>query len=233
MTELLEKPSLAERRAALRAVTPGAGPLKGWAHFAAILALGAGAAALAARMVVRPLWWEWAAIPAGFLIANFVEWFMHRGPMHHPTRGLRLMYQYHTLGHHRYFPHDAMEAASPEEFNMVLFSPASLAAFLLGFGGPIAALFFAVVSRNAGWIFTALAVDYYVLYEFFHLAYHLPAGHPIARLPGMAALRRHHVHHHDEALMSRWNFNVTFPIFDVLFGTCWNRNALARGENAR
>jgi len=32
-------------------------------------------------------------------------------------------------------------------------------------------------------------------------------------------LRRHHAAHHDPRLMTRYNFNVTFPIADRLFGT--------------
>jgi hypothetical protein len=209
-----------ERRAEIRAAIPRP-RVKGWAHFACIMAFGASAALLAAFMVEDLAWWEWLAVPGGFLVANLVEWFMHKNPMHHPTRGLGIMYQRHTLEHHRYFSNETMEVASPEDFDLVLFTLPSLAMFLLGTGLPIALLIFWLVSANAGWLFVALAVDYYALYEFFHLAYHLPGEHWIARLPGMPAMRRHHTFHHDESLMSRWNFNVTFPIFDAAFGTRW------------
>jgi sterol desaturase/sphingolipid hydroxylase (fatty acid hydroxylase superfamily) len=197
--------------------------LKGWLHFRLILLLGAGTTALSAWLVRRPMWWEWASIPAGFFIANFVEWLAHRYPMHHPWPGLKIAYEMHTLKHHRVFTHDAMEAESPDDFDMVLFSPLSLSMFLFGTGLPVALLFFAFVSWNAGWIFVALAVDYYVLYECCHMAYHLPESSWVGRLPGMALLRRHHTHHHDLELMSHWNFNVTFPIFDRVFGTHWER----------
>jgi sterol desaturase/sphingolipid hydroxylase (fatty acid hydroxylase superfamily) len=193
--------------------------LVGWSHFAAILALAGGTTLLSAKLVHRPAWWEWASIPAGFLIANFVEWWAHRYPMHHPWRGLLLMYEKHTLEHHRLYTNEAMEADSADDFDMVLFSPASLAFFLLGFGLPITLLFFVLVSWNAGWIFTALAIDYYALYECCHLVYHLPKDSWAGRLPGMDRIRRHHTVHHDMKLMSDWNFNVTFPIFDRVFGT--------------
>ena len=35
----------------------------------------------------------------------------------------------------------------------------------------------------------------------------------------VATLRRHHAAHHDPARMTRWNFNITFPIADAIVGT--------------
>jgi len=205
-------------------------PLTGWRHFAAILALACVATSVSFWMARGAAWWEWAALPAGFLIANFVEWLAHSRPMHHLWRPLAIMYEKHTLEHHRFFTHESMEAESDKDFDMVLFSPGSLAFFLLGTGLPVAALFFGFVSWNAGWLFVALAVDYYALYECFHLAYHLPEDSAVGRLPGMARLRRHHTHHHDETLMAHWNFNVNFPVFDAVMGTHWE---LARGRSPR
>jgi hypothetical protein len=197
--------------------------LVGWGHFAAITLIAAGTTALSARMVSQARWREWAAVPAGFLIANFVEWLAHRYPMHHPMRPLSVMYEMHTMRHHLMFTEATMEAETTGDFDMVLFSPGSLAFFMLGAAAPIASLFFLLVSRNAGWLFIALALDYYALYEYFHLAYHLPEDSWVGRLPGMAALRRHHTNHHNQELMADWNFNVTFPIFDAVFGTHWER----------
>ena len=36
-----------------------------------------------------------------------------------------------------------------------------------------------------------------------------------------AKLRKHHTHHHDLALMGKWNFNITFPICDAVMGTSY------------
>ena len=60
---------------------------------------------------------------------------------------------------------------------------------------------------------------YFLTYELLHLAYHLPPQSAVGRLPGMASLRRHHTAHHDQQLMSSHNFNITFPIGDLVFGT--------------
>lgn len=194
--------------------------LTGWRHFAFIGLLGLSATSLTAYMLHDVAWWEWLALPLGFLIANLVEWAAHRWPMHNPLTP-RIMYEKHTLEHHHVFTETTMEVESPEDFDMVLFSFPSLVFFLLGLGLPIALLFFFFVSWNTGWLFAALAVDYYVLYECFHLAYHLPQDGVVGRLPGMALLRRHHTHHHVLELMHDWNFNVTFPVCDVVFGTSY------------
>ena len=36
---------------------------------------------------------EWLTVPLTLALANFIEYHGHRGPMHHPTRGLRLLFE--------------------------------------------------------------------------------------------------------------------------------------------
>ena len=64
---------------------------------------------------------------------------------------------------------------------------------------------------------TALA--YFLNYEVLHLLYHLPDAHPLARLPLLPTLRRLHHTHHDPELMTRRNFNITYPLGDWVFRT--------------
>lgn len=192
--------------------------IRGWRHFYLILAAGAAATTACALLLENVKAWEWLMIPVGFVVANFVEWFMHKGPMHHPTKPVRVMYERHTLEHHAFFTHDAM-AAEPEDFDAVLFSVPSLIFFFGGTGLPLALLVYWTLGWNAAWIFAAMCVDYYVLYECFHTAYHLPEDHWSGRLPFMASRKRHHALHHAPRYMTQCNFNVTFPIFDGLFGT--------------
>lgn len=59
----------------------------------------------------------------------------------------------------------------------------------------------------------------YLNYELLHFCYHLDEHHWGARLPFMARPRRFHTVHHNRRLMSRYNFNITYPIGDALFGT--------------
>jgi hypothetical protein len=87
---------------------------------------------------------------------------------------------------------------------------------------PGAALTALVFGRNAGCLFLLTSSLYVVSYELTHLVYHLPAHHPLARSRLMRALREHHATHHDPSLMQEWNFNVTLPLADWIFGT-WVR----------
>jgi hypothetical protein len=197
----------------------------GRAHFA-FTSLGALAAigfSLSRLDAVRPL--EWLTVPAVFLLGNVVEFLGHRGPMHHRRRGLRLLFQRHTEQHHRFFTHEALAYESARDVKMVLFPPVLLLFFLGAIATPLAALCFALVTPNVGWLFAASAVGYYLTYEWLHFCHHLPPEHPVARLPLMARLRRHHQAHHDPSKMQRYNFNITVPFSDWLFGTAWRPGA--------
>lgn len=202
---------------------------RGLAHFAltASVSLGVIAWALSRLGQVQPL--EWLTVPLTFVVANAAEYFGHRGPMHHRTRGLGLVFQRHTLEHHRFFTHETMAAGSTRDYKAVLFPPVMLLFFLGGIATPLGLLVFLLATPNAGWLFVATAVGYFLSYECLHLAYHLPESHPLSRLPLLARLRRHHLVHHNPQLMSRYHFNISFPLFDRLLGTQW-RPEVAPGQ---
>lgn len=223
---------VAEFRARYRASEIGP-HYTGWGH----LALTSGVALLAIAFslwhlrCVSPAQWLWA--PVFFLFANLCEYLGHRGPMHHPRRGLTLLYQRHTRQHHHFFTHAAMPAESSRDFKMVLFPPILLLFFLGCIAAPLGALLFQIASANVAWIFVATVTAYFLSYEWLHLCYHLPADSLAGRLPLMAALRRHHTSHHDLALMGRWNFNITFPISDLLLGTLYREDPEDRPQNPK
>jgi hypothetical protein len=197
----------------------------GAAHlaFTSFASLGVIAFALSRLHAVRPL--EWALVPVFFVIANAAEYFGHRGPMHRPARGLGLIYRRHTLEHHHFFTHEAMAFESRRDFKMVLFPPVMLLFFLGGIATPLGALLFLVAGANAGWLFVATAMAYFLTYEWLHFCYHLPETHPLSRPRLMCALRRHHTVHHDLRRMGHHNFNISFPIFDWVMGTTWKEPA--------
>jgi sterol desaturase/sphingolipid hydroxylase (fatty acid hydroxylase superfamily) len=91
--------------------------------------------------------------------------------------------------------------------------------------GPISLAFYLLFSPNCGWLFAATGMGYFLTYEFLHFSYHLPDEHWLSRTRLVGALRRHHTHHHDLALMGKWNFNISFPICDALFGTSYREKA--------
>lgn len=166
---------------------------------------------------VRPV--EWLTIPAAFLTANIVEYLFHRFVMHRPRPGLRVAYERHTLSHHHFYTHDAMVAESARDFHMVLFPAALLFIFLGVIDAPLATAVYFVFGLNVAKLFVAVTVGYYMAYECLHTIYHLPVDHWAARLPGMQRLKRLHQSHHDLTLMGKYNYNITIPIGDKIFGT--------------
>ncbi len=211
-----------DRTAAFRAQwrSQNVGPrYQGWLHFAFTTSGALAAVVFAASRLHDVRGWEWLVLPAGFLVANVAEYLGHRGPMHHPTAGLRLLHRRHSLEHHRYYTHERMAAESHVDFKMVLFPPVMLVFFLGALATPIGAAAYFLVSPNAGWLFGCVGVGYFLTYEWLHWSYHQPADSVIGRLGLVRVLRRHHTLHHDPAHMQRANFNITFPVADALFGT--------------
>jgi sterol desaturase/sphingolipid hydroxylase (fatty acid hydroxylase superfamily) len=58
-----------------------------------------------------------------------------------------------------------------------------------------------------------------------HLCYHAPENSWLGKLPGLAYLREHHRVHHSQALMRNYNFNITYPLMDLLFRTTYQGKA--------
>lgn len=203
----------------------------GWAHFAFVTGTCVAIIGWALSRLRAPTPFELAVVPAGFLLSNLVEYLGHRGPMHNLRPGLRLVYQRHAGEHHRFFTHDVMAVESARDFKMVLFPPVMLVFFLGAIAGPITAAFYFLWSPNAGWLFAATGVGYYLSYEWLHFAYHQPTTSWLWRFPWMRALQKHHATHHDPERMLKWNFNITFPICDAVFGTSHREEPLVRAES--
>ena len=194
---------------------------RGWLHlaFTVCVCLIAIAWCIAKVEDIRP--WEWITIPLTFLYANLVEYVGHRGPMHHPQPGLRIIFERHARQHHRFFRDDAMAFDGPRDFHAVLFPPVLIVFYMAGFALPVGLLIGWLISPNVALLFVATAVAYFLNYELLHFAYHAPGNSWLARLPFMDRLRRLHTLHHRPELMQRYNFNITYPIGDRLFGTLY------------
>jgi len=210
----------------------GVGPrYSGWAHLAfTSLSCWAGIAFAISR-IRHPSWAELATFPLGFLIANAAEYFGHRGPMHRPRWPLETIFRRHAVEHHQFFTHREMAYETSRDFKMVLFPPVMILFFMGGMATPIAVAFYFLVSPNTGWIFAATGVGYFLTYEWLHFAYHFPSETPLGRLKVVSLLRQHHSVHHNPALMSRWNFNITFPICDRIFGTIHPEKPIVSSED--
>ena len=198
---------------------------RGWLHAGFTFVIGGMVMLLAMIQLQAVSWQEWLTLPLTFVYANLAEYWGHRGPMHHRRRGLGLIFLRHTQQHHRFFTDQAMAFQDTRDFKAVLFPPALLVFFLLVFALPVGLLLAWLASTNVAWLFVLTAVGYFLNYECFHFLWHLPEQHPLLQLPGMAALRRLHLAHHHPQLMQHYNFNITYPIADWLFGS-WYRAPL-------
>jgi hypothetical protein len=168
---------------------------------------------------------EWLAVPVTFLYSNAVEYLGHRGPMHHATRGLRLVFTRHAQQHHRFFTGTRMQFDSPRDYKAVLFPPVLVIFYLGFFALPMGLLIGFLATPNTALLFVATAVAYFLNYELLHFAYHTSQLSWAARIPFMGRLRRLHTLHHRRSLMQHYNFNITYPICDRIFGTLYTETA--------
>lgn len=170
-------------------------------------------------LIKQPTWKELLIIPIGFIYINLAEYFGHKGPMHHRSKRLEKVFIRHSLQHHRFFTKENFSFDSSKDIKAVLFPPVLLLFFFFAFAVPIAAIFYWLWTVNAALLFLATVFSYYLNYEWLHFIYHLPQTHFVAQLPFIKTLRKLHLTHHDTQLMTKYNFNITYPIFDIIFGT--------------
>jgi hypothetical protein len=190
-------------------------------HIALTLTLASVIAAGGLLMAVHARPADWLLAPAFFVFANFVEWTVHKVPMHHPMAP-RILYKNHTLIHHLAFTHRNMPIVRTAELGLVMM-PWYTMIGLFGVASPV--MIVAGLLRGVGLsgVFLLSAVAYFLMYEVLHALYHLPDGvlnrAGVGRLRLFRAAQAHHRHHHVLERMSHVNFNVTFPLMDRLLGT--------------
>ncbi len=201
-----------------------------WVHLFGPSTLGIALVALALSRVRAPNGLELACVPAFLVLFNGAEWALHRDVLHHRVRLLEFAFVRHTPQHHGAFDAEHLAIHDARELKLVLLPAFGVLAMFLAAIPPGLALA-ALVSRNVGALWIATGVAYVLAYEWLHLAYHLPEDGRVGRLRPIRALRRHHALHHAPALMQRWNFNVTVPLWDWALGTTWR--GPDRGGDAR
>ncbi len=186
-----------------------------WLHLGFTSVVGVALVIGAACLLVDVRAWEWALSAALLLGANAGEWRLHRDVLHRRFAPASSLYERHALHHHVVFITDDMAIRGARELRLVLIPAVGIALAFLGLL-PIAAAIWLLGQHNLGALFAAVMIAYVVLYEWTHLAYHLPADSRVGRLGVVRVLRRHHAIHHDPRLMQRWNFNITVPLWDWL-----------------
>ena len=192
-------------------------------HFLFTSLFGLGGIAVCVWLLRDLRWWEWLTIPITLLYANLAEYIGHGGPMHRRNRYAPIIFDGHTGIHHRFFTEEAFAYDSPRDWHALLLPPYLIVFFLGLFAAPVAALLYFAVSPNVAYLTVASALGYFVSYEWMHFCYHAPEDSLLLRSPFMRQLRQHHMTHHNPRLMTRYNFNITFPIFDWVFRTTYRR----------
>ncbi len=190
----------------------------GRVHFLAINLVGLIVMALSWALLDQPRIWEWAAVPLFIVFANFVEWWVHQGWMHHPSPYLMWPYLRHATEHHVIFTDKDMEVRHPRELYHVLAHPLFYPVFI-AVGVPVPLLAGWLVSWNLAVLFALSVTLYYVIYEWFHTVHHWPTESRVGRSLFARLVREHHRIHHDPKLMTRGNFNVSFPLADRVLKT--------------
>jgi hypothetical protein len=211
-------PTAAARFVRAEHLDPGYAPGRHIALTATLAGLIAAGGALLARHA-RPV--DWAMAPAFFVVANFIEWMVHRHPMHRPLQP-RIMYRNHAMLHHLAFTEVNMPVTRPAELGLVMM-PWYTMLGLFVVASPVLVLAGVLRGPGLSGVFLLAADAYFLMYETLHALYHLPDATldrvGIGRWRWFRALRAHHAHHHVLGRMAHVNFNVTFPLMDRLLGT--------------
>ncbi|MFY9769166.1 MAG: fatty acid hydroxylase family protein, partial [Xanthobacteraceae bacterium] len=90
----------------------------GYVHILIIYAMGAAAFYIYVAHIHNVTWLEWLTLPLTFLFTNIFEWAVHRFIMHRPVniKGLRAIYERHTLNHHQFFTDEEMRFRDPKDW---------------------------------------------------------------------------------------------------------------------
>lgn len=165
---------------------------------------------------VQPL--EWLIIPVTFVVANVVEYLIHRFPMHHKYPGAAFMCELH-MEHHNYFSEKEYSIEKYEDFYPLIFPAFILNSMTLFIVLPIGYVLFIFLGMNVALLFSATVMVYYILMQVFHSATHTKREHWVNSIPGLGYLWNHHFIHHDFTDSFRHNFNFILPIADFIFRT--------------
>lgn len=220
--------SAAERFDRDRSIEAGYSP---WRHIGLTVAIATGITAIGAALAMRARPLDWVLAPIFFVVANFIEWLVHRYPMHRPMPP-RFMYKNHAQLHHIAFTERNLAIGPARELGLVMM-PWYTMIGLFVFASPVMVLAGVVRGPGLAGVFLLAAVAYFLMYETLHALYHVPDAKLdrmlLGRVGAFRKLQAHHRHHHVLKRMAHVNFNVTIPLMDHLLGTA---EAPAPGEGA-
>jgi hypothetical protein len=94
----------------------------GYLHVVIIYAMGAAAFYIYVAHIHNVTALEWLTVPLTFLFTNGFEWAVHKFIMHRPVdiKGLRAIYERHTLNHHQFFTDEEMRFRDPKDWRVTV-----------------------------------------------------------------------------------------------------------------
>ena len=155
----------------------------------------------------------WFAIAVVF--GSMVEWFVHKEFMH-SIRFMRKPHERHAVMHHSQRRAPGKFFAKPEELKEYHLFETSFMPILWMLHSP---LFIATYFAFGPWASAGLAIGtaaYVLSYEILHWSIHCPDNFPFRNQRWFLFLVEHHRRHHNR---SNINYNVVFPLADVILGT--------------
>lgn len=192
--------------------------ISGWTHLALLGALCLVAVMFTLSMIQGLTLLHLLMIPGAMIFSSVMEYVIHRYPMHQMPNFLVGFYKQHSGIHHRYFTYKHMQVDDGIDLNEAL-TNTRVTVMLFAFIIIPMSLLLGLFIANLGLLFFATTTSYFIFYELTHLVTHLPATNFLTKLPYFrGACKRHRVHHNTK-LMHKWNFNVSFPLLDKIFGT--------------
>lgn len=145
------------------------------------------------------------------------EWFVHRNVLHRRFPLLGIIHRKHIEHHVMYTDRD-MAMRSRRELHLILMPAYAIVAILVVISPVIAGLWWALGAMTAKTVLATM-MAFFLAYEWLHYSFHHPPGTFISGLWIVQFLKRSHQRHHNPANMTRYNFNVTVPVFDWILGT--------------
>lgn len=201
-----------------------------WLHGGFVLAWGVVFLVFFASRLHAVQAWEWLTVPAAAVFFNWGEYAVHRHFGHEKRRLGALFYKRHTGDHHSFFVAGQMLPEGARDWRVIFFPAWLIVLFSLAMTAAWWVLSW--LNGNVGALFAFTLLAGYLTYEIFHACEHLPEAHPLARLPWIRTMRRRHILHHRRDLMQTHNFNLTFPLMDILYGTLYREPARRDGDDA-
>lgn len=165
------------------------------------------------------LWQVLAVAVFTFFFSNFVEYVVHRFPMHRMVKHLKGLYRGHAGEHHRYFTHEYMNIEQRFDLLVAMTNPRAIVMLIGAIMIPMSILFGLLFGASIGLFAYVCFMLNYFLFEVTHLATHVPNGHWLLKIPYFRDAKERHKLHHNTREMREWNFNVSFPLFDRVFKT--------------